>query len=129
MRRSLVLPLIATCVLAALTVATAYVGVPQFVRIVLGLLIVFLLPGFAVVCAVPPNQLSADEFLFASLGISLALATCTAVLLAAVPIGLSRESFAVSLGSATFLVAACAAANLQLRRGPRRASSSRAVRP
>ena len=100
MNRRQFAPLAVTCLVAALTVATAYVDVvPQFVRIVFGLLIVFVVPGFAAVCAVlPKSQLACEEHLIAILGISLAMATCAAMLLAAAPIGLSRESFAVALG-------------------------------
>ncbi len=98
-------PLAITCIVAALTVATAYVGVPQFVRIVFGVLIVFILPGFAAVRAVfPQGRLAFEEHIVAILGTSLAMAVCAAVLLAAAPIGLSRESFAVALGGITVLL-------------------------
>jgi len=98
-------PLAITCIVAALAVATAYVGVPQFVRIVLGVLIVFILPGFAAVRAVfPQGRLALEEHIVAILGTSLAMAVCAAVLLAAAPIGLSRESFAVALGGFTVLL-------------------------
>lgn len=91
-----------TCLAASLTITTAYVATPQAVRIALGVLIVFILPGFAAVCAVlPAPQLPPGERLLASLGISLAIAICTAMLLGATPIGLSRESFAVALGGST----------------------------
>lgn len=99
------LALVGTFVTAALTAAVASLAVPQAVRITLGLPMVVLLPGFAVVCAVlPDGQLSRGERLLASLGISLAIATCTAVLLAATPIGLSRGSFAAVLGGGTAMV-------------------------
>jgi uncharacterized membrane protein len=79
------------------------------------LLIVFILPGFAVVCAaLPKGQLAFEERLVASLGISLAIAICAALLLAAAPIGLSRESFAVVLGGSTVLVSLCAGIRLLL---------------
>jgi DNA helicase-2/ATP-dependent DNA helicase PcrA len=94
-----------TCLFALLTVATAGTAVPQPVRVVLGVPLVFLLSGFAVVCAVlPGQQLSRGERLLASLGASLAMTTCVAVLLAATPIGLSRTSFAGALGGITVAV-------------------------
>lgn len=102
MRRGHLLLLAGTCIVASLTMATADVALPQAVRITLGALMVFILPGFAVVCAVLPERpLSSGERLFASVGMSLAMATCAAVLLGATPIGLSRESLAVLLGTST----------------------------
>ena len=97
------------CLIAALVLVTAYVDVPQPLRIVPGLLIVFILPGYAAICTVlPGGQLAFEERVVASVGISLAMSTCAAVLLAAVPIGLSRESFAVVLGGCTLLLSLCA---------------------
>lgn len=91
-----------TCLAASLTITTASGTVPQTLRIALAVLIVFILPGFAGVCAVlPTRRFSPGERLLASLGISLMIATCTAVLLGATPIGLSRGSFAVALGVST----------------------------
>jgi uncharacterized membrane protein len=84
-------------------------------RIALGLLIVLVLPGFAVVCAVlPAPQLSSGEQLLASVGMSLAFATCAAVILAATPIGLSRESFAIGLGGSTVALSTYAAVRTRL---------------
>lgn len=98
-----------TCLAASLTMATVDVAIPQAVRIVLAGLIVFILPGFAVVCAVlPARQLSSGERLVASLGISLVIATILAVLLGATPIGLSRTSFAVALGCSTIALSVVA---------------------
>lgn len=115
MNRRQFAPLAVTCLVAALTVATAYVDVPQFVRIVFGLVIVFVVPGFAAVCAMlPESQLAFEEHLIAILGISLAMATCAAMLLAAAPIGLSRESFAVALGGTTVLLSLYAGIRSQL---------------
>ncbi len=120
------LPLLAgTCLVASLAVATANVAAPQAVRIALGVLIVFILPGFAVVSAVlPERQLSGGECLLASVGVSLAIATCAAVILGATPIGLSRESFAVLLGSITVALSLYAGFRTRyvLRRNRERAS-------
>lgn len=105
-----------TCLAASLTVATANVALPQAVRIALGVPIVLLLPGFAIVCAVLPGlQLSGSECLLASVGASLAMTTGACVLLGATPIGLSRESLGVTLGGITIAVSIYA--------GIRRASS------
>jgi uncharacterized membrane protein len=94
--------LVGTCFVAFLTIATAIVAAPQVLRIVLGISIVFFLPGFAVVCAVlPSGRLSRGERLLASLGISLTITACAAVFLCTTPIGLSRGTLAVVLGVST----------------------------
>jgi Protein of unknown function (DUF1616) len=114
-RRDLLL-LAGTCLAATLTIVTAYVATLQAVRVALAVLIVFLLPGFAVVCAVlPARQLASGERLLASLGISLAVATCAAVLLGATPIGLGQESFSLTLGGST--IALSVVAGFRLRPG------------
>jgi uncharacterized membrane protein len=93
-----------SCLVALLTVATADIALPQVVRVPLGVLLVFVLPGFALVCAVlPMQQFSRGERLLASVGMSLALAVGAAVLLGAMPIGLSRLSLAVVLGGCTLM--------------------------
>jgi uncharacterized membrane protein len=97
-----VLLLLGTGVAGALTVVTATVSVPQVVRIPLGVLIVFVLPGFAILRAVfPGRQLSPGELLLASVGTSLAMTTYLSVLLGTTPMGLSQESLAVTLGATT----------------------------
>jgi uncharacterized membrane protein len=96
------LTLIASCVLASLTVASGIVGVPQVLRIALGITIVFVLPGMvALLMAGQALRFSRSEFALASLGISVATATCVAVLLGITPIGLDRASFAIALGGMT----------------------------
>jgi uncharacterized membrane protein len=98
-----------TVLAAALTAAAPFVPAGQVLRIGLGVPIVFLLPGFAVVSAVfPARPLSRTDRLVASLGISLAATACTAVLLAALPVGLTRDSLSIALGGATAIVSACA---------------------
>jgi uncharacterized membrane protein len=100
-RRRLLL-LSGTGLAAALTVVAANVPVPQPVRIALGVLIVFVLPGFAILCALFPGpKLSAGERLLASLGTSLAITAYVSVLLGTTPMGLSQESLAVTLGATT----------------------------
>lgn len=97
--------LLATAFAATLTVAMADVPAPPAVRIALGVLIVFLLPGFAILCAVQSSsQVSRTDGLLASLGISLAITAITSVVVAATPIGLSRGSIAAVLGGITALV-------------------------
>lgn len=78
-------------------------------RVTLGMLTVFFLPGFAATYAVfPARQLSRTDRMLASLGISLAAAVCTCVLLAALPVGLTRDSLSIALGGGTVLVSAYA---------------------
>lgn len=102
MKKGRLLLLSGTGLAAALTIGAAYVSVPQPLRAALGLLIVFVLPGFAILCALFPGpQLSRSERLLASLGTSLALTTYTSVLLGTTPMGLSQESLAVTLGATT----------------------------
>jgi uncharacterized membrane protein len=102
MRRWLLVLITGSFLLASATVASATTAMPNSARIALGVLIVFVLPGFVSTCgALPDRTLGWGERLLASVGLSLAIATCTAVILAALPIGLSRKSFAVGLGSVT----------------------------
>lgn len=78
-------------------------------RVTLGMLTVFFLPGFAATYAVfPARPLSRTDRMLASLGISLAAAVCTCVLLAALPVGLTRDSLSIALGGGTVLISAYA---------------------
>jgi len=100
----------AAAAIAVVTVVIAFFSVPIVVRAALGLLTVFVLPGFAVERALharpdPDPDADPDAQPFVWLGFSLAISVVTAVALAASPIGLSRESFAVALGGFTVLVA------------------------
>jgi uncharacterized membrane protein len=104
-------PLLGAYVVGCATVATATttVGivpwvVPEAVQIVLGLLMVFLIPGFSLACAAIPERQSLAERLLASVGLSVAVTTCAAVLLAATPVGLTRESLAVFIGCFTIVL-------------------------
>ena len=102
MNRRRFLLLLGTGVAGALTVVTANVPVPHLLQIALGVLIVFVLPGFAILCAVfPGRQLSRGELLLASVGTSLAMTTYLSVLLGTTPMGLSQESLTVTLGATT----------------------------
>jgi uncharacterized membrane protein len=65
---------------------------------VLGLLMVFVVPGWALVWAAFPNLQSWVERVLASVAISIVVSTCAAVLLAATPVGFSRQPFGVVLG-------------------------------
>lgn len=95
----------AAAAVAALTVVGAFVAVPLIVRAPLGLLTVFVLPGFAVERALHPGTaIDPTEHPFFWLGISLAVSVVTALALAASPIGLSREWLAVVLGSGSGLM-------------------------
>jgi len=90
---------------SSVATATGYAGygasplhVPHAVQVVLGLLMVFVVPGLSLVCATSPDLHSWVERLLASVGISVIVATCAAVLLAATPIGFSRQPFGELLG-------------------------------
>jgi len=90
---------------ASVATAKGYVGygaaplrVPQPGQVVLGLLMVFVVPGLSLVCAALPEPRSWVEGLLASVGISITVATCAAVLLAATPIGFSRQPLGELLG-------------------------------
>lgn len=95
--------------LALLTAVAEGISAPQPVLVVLSVLLVFILPGYATVCAVlPSRELSWGERLLASLATSLAITTGIAVLLAASPIGLSKGSAAVTMGLGTTAMSLCA---------------------
>jgi hypothetical protein len=91
---------------ASVATASGYAGysaalpmrVPQAGQIVLGLLMVFVVPGTSLVCAALPEPRSWVEGLLASVGISVCVATCLAVLLAATPVGFSRQLLGELLG-------------------------------
>ncbi|WP_082964657.1 DUF1616 domain-containing protein [Mycobacterium sp. E796] len=92
---------------AGMNAATGYAGpirVPQVIQLVLGLLMVFVVPGLSFVCAALPDWQSWVERLLASLGISIAVATCAVVLLAAMPMGFSRQPFGQLLGGITVVL-------------------------
>lgn len=96
---------------ASVATATGYAGyggapvrVPQAVQVVLGLLMVFVVPGWSLVCGAFPELESWVDRLLASVGISVTVATCAAVLLAAAPIGFSRQPFGELLGGTTVML-------------------------
>jgi uncharacterized membrane protein len=94
-----------SCLTGAIAVVTGNVAVPQALRIAVGVMMVLVLPGFATVCIVLSKRpLSLGECLLASLGISLAIAVCLSVLLAATPIGLTTSSLATALGCGTAIL-------------------------
>jgi uncharacterized membrane protein len=78
--------------------ATAPLRVPHPVEVVLGLLMVFVVPGLSLVCAALPERQSWVERLLAGVGISVSMTTCAVVLLAATPLGLSRQLLGELLG-------------------------------
>lgn len=93
--------------LGFLAIVAENLDIPSPVRILLGVLLVFALPGFALVCAVVPGELADGERLLASLGASTAIAVCSAVVLGAT-VGLSARSAAALLGCVTIAASACA---------------------
>jgi uncharacterized membrane protein len=105
MRRPSLFLLILSCVTGSLLVVEGSFPLPQSVRIVSGLAVVFFLSGFALVAALSPErQLGPGERVVASIGISLALTTCVATLLAAASIGLTREAMYYALGGCTVVL-------------------------
>jgi hypothetical protein len=96
---------------ASVASATGYAGygpaapmhVPHAVQVVLGLLMVFVVPGWSLVWAARPGLNSWVERVVASVSISVTVSTCAAVLLGAAPIGFSRQPLAELLGG--FVVA------------------------
>jgi uncharacterized membrane protein len=106
--------------LGFLAIVAVNLGAPSPVRIVLGLPLVFALPGFALVCAVVPGgELTSGERLLASLGASTAIAVCSTVALGAT-VGLSARSAAALLGCVTIVASACAWRRMpRLEGGPR----------
>ena len=106
MRRSFPSATAAAVAIAALTVVGAFVAVPLVVRAALGLVTVFVLPGFAIERAIHPDRdFEPDEQPFVWFGVSLAVGIVAAVALAASPIGISRQSFAVAVGGFSGLLA------------------------
>jgi uncharacterized membrane protein len=97
---------------ASVATATGYVGyspsaavlVPHAVQIVLGLLMVFVVPGLSLVRAALLEFRSWVERLLACVGISVTVAICACVLLAATPIGFSRQPLAELLGGVVILL-------------------------
>lgn len=98
-----------TAIAAAGTLAFLAIVVENFsilplARVVLGILLVFALPGFGLVCAaLPAAEISTGERILASIGASVATTTCSAVLLGST-VGLSQRSAATMLGCLTILV-------------------------
>lgn len=106
MRRERLATIVGAGVMALLAAMAEAIGAPQVVRVVLGLPLALVLPGFAAVCAVLPGwELSWGERALASLGASVGITVCVSVLLAATPIGLSKGSAAAVLGVGTAAVA------------------------
>lgn len=101
--------IIATGSVALFAVAAEATDAPQPIRVVFGMALVLILPGFATVCAViPGREFSWGERMLASLGLSLGITICVSVVLAATPIGLSRGSASVALGVGTAAIASYA---------------------
>ncbi len=101
--------LVLSCVVSAGTIFSASAGTPQIIRVACGILSVLVLPGFALATAVRPSGDLLPHDVLASVGLSLAISTGVAVLLAALPIGLTRSSFGLSLGVLTIVLSLVAA--------------------
>jgi predicted RNA-binding Zn-ribbon protein involved in translation (DUF1610 family) len=99
-RRGLILLVAGVCLAGSLMLEP--LPFLQALRVSAAVLLVFVLPGFAAVCAaLPTRPLLTLERLLASLGISLSIAMCGAMLLGATPIGLSTVSFAFVIAGST----------------------------
>jgi len=121
-RGQVVLLALASCI-ALTTLATVKVPIPQVMRIVLGLWLVFVLPGFAFVSAVLSDRhLSRSEHLLASVGLSVAVTICAAVALAAMPVGLSRLSLTAVLTGCTLVGSVAAVLRSEFRGAQSRGS-------
>jgi uncharacterized membrane protein len=102
MRSGILTTILAAGAAALLAGLAEAVGAPEVVRVVLGVPLVLVLPGFAAVSALlPGRELSLAEHMLASLGASVAISICVSVLLAATPIGLSKGSAAAVLSVGT----------------------------
>jgi uncharacterized membrane protein len=114
MRPRILAVILAVGILSLLAGAAEIIGAPQAVRVVLGVPLVLIFPGFAAVYAViPGRELSIAERATAILGMSLAISICISVLLAATPIGLSKGSAAATLGVGTAALSLYARARAQ----------------
>jgi uncharacterized membrane protein len=90
------------CGVALADVLIVLIGSPDAVRICLGLVMVFFVPGHAVVCAVlAQRQLGKIEHAVASVGLSISVAIVGSVALAALPFGLHTLNFAITLAGLT----------------------------
>jgi uncharacterized membrane protein len=106
----------ATAICAVIAIVVECIAVQQVARVIPGLLLVFFLPGSAVVRAVVSSRkesMSVGERLLASVGVSVVFAVCVSVLLDAT-IGLSQRSAGIALGGIT--LAACTFARVRERR-------------
>jgi uncharacterized membrane protein len=113
-RRTVILAVSGCAIIAAVL---EYAAVPQVARLIPGLVLTLVLPGFAVVDAVVSvKNMAFGERLLASVGVSIVITVCTSVLLDAT-IGLSQHSVAAALGAVT--LAGCAFAWIRERRGRR----------
>lgn len=125
MKRSHLVLLTASCLVGVATLATSDVskfefGNYEFVRVVLGLLLVLIVPGFALVSAAfLKSHFSLGEYVLASLGASLAISTISAVSLAAAPAGLTRLSLSIVLGCCTVALSLVAAVRSLIHNYPR----------
>jgi len=121
MKRSHLVLLAASCLVCVLAVAASNVANFEISRAALGLLLVLVAPGFALIsAAIPKSEFSFYEYLLASVGASLAISTITAVALGAAPIGLTRLSFSITLGCCTVLLSLTATVRARIQNDSRR---------
>jgi uncharacterized membrane protein len=108
-----------SCAVGVLAISTADIAMFQIARVALGVLIVFVVPGFSLVsAALPKQQFSPGEFVLSTLGASLAVSATAAVALGAAPVGLTKLSFSVALGCFTVLFSTTAIVRARIHRVP-----------
>jgi uncharacterized membrane protein len=92
----------ATIVFSLTTMVVEFLAVPQWARIIPGVLMVFFLPGYAIVrTLLSTRSISRGERLLASIAVSIVITICTSVLLG-LTVGLSQRSIALGLSGVTF---------------------------
>lgn len=107
--------LVGSCVTGILVVVISNIATIPVARIVLGLLFLFFVPGFALVSAVLPGRVSSfGEELLADVGASVAVSTTATVALAAAPVGLSRLSILITLEICTLIFSVVAVLRARL---------------
>jgi uncharacterized membrane protein len=112
-----------SCVVGVAIISTSDMETFKIARVALALLLVFIVPGFALVsAALPGRQLSPGEYALSSVGASIAISVATAVALGAAPVGLTKLSFSIALGSCTLVFSIAAALRSRGHKGSRATS-------
>jgi len=99
-----------TAILAVAALAVVLESHSQVARIVSGLLLALLLPGYAVSCVVLRREREPSERATLAIGLSLSIAAVAGVVLDRTPWGLTERSWAIALAGVTLAASAAAAA-------------------